>query len=76
MDQAKKGQIKAELSVVKAINSSAMGMAGGLNQTVFPVAGPMVNIPLFAQVSMIMKNQNDAVDKLIVLVDKLLDEIP
>jgi hypothetical protein len=53
-----------------------MGMMGGLNQTAFPVMGPMVNIPLFVSISMIMKNQNDAVDKLITLVDKLLDEIP
>ena len=53
-----------------------MGLAGGLNQTAFPVTGPIVNIPLFVSISMIMKNQNDAIDKLITLVDKLLDEIP
>ena len=67
---------KGELSVIKAINSSTVGMMGGLTQTVFTVTGPMVNIPLFASVSMIIKSQNDAVDKLIALVDKLLDEIP
>jgi len=76
LDQAKKGQIKAELSGIRAINSVATGMAGSLNQTVFPVTGPVVNIPSFGSISIIMKNQNDAVDKLIALVDKLLDEIP
>ena len=76
MDQVKKQQARAEISLIKSLNSAAMGMMGGLNQTAFPVMGPMVNIPLFVSISMIMKNQNDAVDKLITLVDKLLDEIP
>jgi hypothetical protein len=76
VDQVKKQQAKAEISLIKSLNSAAMGLAGGLNQTAFPVTGPMVNIPLFVSISMIMKNQNDAIDKLITLVDKLLDEIP
>jgi uncharacterized membrane protein YraQ (UPF0718 family) len=76
VDQVKKQQAKAELSLIKALNSAAMGMTGGLNQTAFPVAGPMINIPSFLSISMIMKNQTDAVDRLVTLVDKLLDEIP
>ena len=76
MDQGKRSQIKGELSMIKAINSSTLGTMGGLNQTVFPVTGPMVNIPVFASLSAIIKTQNDAVDKLIALVDKLVDETP
>jgi hypothetical protein len=61
---------------IKSIKTLASGMAGGVSQTIFPVSGPVVTIPLFTNISQIMKHQADAVDRLVTLVGKLIDEFP
>ena len=73
MDDAQKNILKGELQGIKAMISASSGMTSGLNQTAFPVSGPMVNLPALAMVGQAMRQQADAMDKLANLVEKVIN---
>jgi hypothetical protein len=75
MDPARKNQLRSELMVIKTLNSGINGLTGVFNQINFPVTGPIVIIPPLTNISMLVRNQTDVVERLASLIDKLLDEI-
>lgn len=72
MDDVTKQMLIAELSIIKSLAAASNGPAGVLNQTTFPVAGPVVNIPSLAMAAVAFKQQSEAIDKLAVLVEKVI----
>jgi hypothetical protein len=73
MDEAQKSMLKGELTMIKSLISASSGMTGNLNQTTFPVTGPVVNIPALAMVGQVIRQQADALDKLASLVEKVIN---
>jgi len=75
MDPATKSIVLAELSVVKAMLSPVSGQLGGLSSPVYPVAGNMVNLPGLPMAANAIKIQNDSIDKLVRVIEKLVDKL-
>lgn len=73
MDDAQKSMLKGELQGIKALINASNSMTAGLNQTSFPVAGPIVNIPAFSMVAQAMRQQADAMDKLANMIEKVIN---
>jgi len=73
MDQDQKSRFQAELMGIKGSLSAVNAFTAPLNQTAFPVAGPMVMIPSLPAAAQAIKQQNDAVIKLTEMVGKILD---
>lgn len=73
MDEAQKAMLKAELMIVKSLISASSGMTASLNQTTFPVTGPVVTIQALAMVGQAMRQQADAMDKLANTIEKVVN---
>ena len=73
MDDAQKSMLKAELQSLRSIISGTTATTGMLNQTTFPVTGPVVNIPTLPMVAQTLRQQADAMDKLAVLIEKVIN---
>lgn len=72
MDNNTKQVLIAEVSIVKSMVSAAGGAATALNQTTFPVQGPVINIPTLAMAGVAFRQQGEAIEKLASLVEKLV----
>ena len=74
MDLQSKVKLKNELTIIKSILPTVTGMTAGLNQSTFPVAGPMVMIPALPQAAQAIKLQNDCVMRIVALIEKVIEE--
>jgi hypothetical protein len=73
MNDSTKVAIKAELIAVKSILPAVSSQLSMLNQVAYPIAGPMVTIPSLPAAANAIKMQGDVIDKLISIVQKIVD---
>jgi hypothetical protein len=73
MDDAQKSMFKAELQGIKSMISASTAATGMLNQTTFPVTGPVVNITSLPAVAQAFRQQADAMDKLVNMIEKVIN---
>lgn len=75
MNTGKKDMFKAELQAQKAIVAGLSSMASTLQTATYPVAGPMVTIPSLPVAANIIRSQNEAITKLMTMLERILDEL-
>lgn len=73
MDEAKKNMLKGELATIKALIGASTAVTPTLNQTTFPVNGPVVNITALPLVGQAIRQQADAMDKLANMIEKVIN---
>lgn len=72
MDDVQKQILKGELQGIKGMISASAAAAAGLNQTTFPVAGPVVTIPALQGAAVAFRQQQECMDRLATLLEKVI----
>ena len=75
MDDAAKAMITNELMGIKGMLSGVNSQISGLNVTMYPVAGPNVIINSLPMAGNAIRTQNECIDKLLRVIDKLLHHV-
>lgn len=75
MEDAKKQLLLGELWTAKAMISGSSNSTSMLNQTTFPVHGPVVNIPSLATAAQAFKAQADCMERLAKVIEKILEAL-
>ena len=74
MDAQTRNKLKNEVAILKSLISSASSLTAGMQQSAFPVMGPIVNIPALPMAANVIRAQNDCLAKMADLLNKMLDE--
>ena len=74
MDENTKYQLNAEISTLKSLLPGAISNTSALQQTAYPVTGPIVVITSLPMAAQAIKAQNDCILKLLNIVEKFLKE--
>jgi hypothetical protein len=75
MDMQAKMKFKSDLMTAKGMLMSTSGQIASLNMSTYPVAGDMVIIPSLPMAAQAMKSQNDAMTKVMEMLEKLIDTL-